>query len=233
VSKNELKESGPSQDSRARAGADGQKPSDALPVTFPKSGEPVPVSKVTGPSVDLKKVIGDSVAGAPLPSESAIQAAAARKVLEDKKTEDGQTGKIRGKYKPRSAPNASRLVKPGTSVDSKKLAFRKVGYEIADTIVIAGRTLGGTDWECKIVKDEKTDEILFDEKHNLREAWADMAEQYEWGKFPAWAAVALATSAYILPRLNAPSTLSRWDKVKLWIANRRAKKQAENGVESA
>ena len=183
--------------------------------------------------LNLKKSIADAVAGAPAPSEEAIQAHQQRESQNTETPDKGGTraGTTRGKYKKRGAGESTlNTGRPAPAIDSASAdreKFRKVGREIADTLIIAGRTLGGEDWEVKLVKDEKTGEILFDERRNLQLAWEDMAEAYEWKQFPPWLGCTLATSAYILPRLNAPSTVSRMGKLKLWWEARKIRKADE------
>ncbi len=94
-------------------------------------------------------------------------------------------------------------------------------------LILAGLTLGGEDWQPKKMvegtgKDEK---VLYDERHNLRQAWGDMAVEYQWENLPAWLACAIATGAYVAPRINAPSTQARVSKFKLWWDSRKLKKQ--------
>jgi hypothetical protein len=161
-------------------------------------------------------------------NESAIQAHQAReqeKAAEQQAAEEAK-GK-RGPYAPRKKKTGSVVNGLPTAADPKAEAYRKAGRMMADQLVMVGRTLGGSDWETVLHKDDKG-EVLYDERANLREAWADMAEEYQWEKMPAWAACAIATASYIAPRLTAPSTLSRWDKLKLWIASKKAAHEAKN-----
>ena len=181
-------------------------------------------------SKSLEEAVKSSIAGAPIPSESAIEAHQAREQAREE-LETGSKGGVkagtkRGPYKT-SKNTESKLsgISPKETVRNDNEKFRKIGREIADTLIIAGRTLGGEDWEPKLIK--AGDEILFDERSNLREAWADMSEEYQWEKFPAWAGVTIASLAYIVPRLNAPSTVSRMEKLKLWWTARKIKKQDE------
>lgn len=89
------------------------------------------------------------------------------------------------------------------------------------------RTTGGEDWAPRLVKDTVTGAVIVDEQTAIREAWADLAEEYEWGKMPPWAAVTVVMASYTIPRLTMPSTLSRIDKVKLWWKMRKMDNEAK------
>lgn len=168
---------------------------------------------------------------APQPKEAAIQAQQAREKAAKEGAEAEATekaaGKARGPYK------KSKLVKPNETPDAKVKIYRAAGRQVADTLILAGMTLGGKDWEPVLAKDEKG-ETLYDERASLRLAWEDFAEEYQWERMPAWVGVSLATAAYVGPRLTAPSTLSRLDKLKLWWESRKmAKRNKEAAKEKA
>lgn len=186
---------------------------------------PVPdVSQPVTVSDDLSASVASSLANAPLPNESAIDAHAQRQAAEaGRAAEEGDKPKRR--YKPRttSTGGPAPFVAPGNTPDAKKLAYRQAGRAMADTLILVGQTMGGEDWKPVLqLAPDKT--VLYDERSTLREAWADMAEEYEISKMPAWAACAIATAAYVGPRLNAPSTISRWEKVQLWWKSRKMEK---------
>lgn len=206
---------------------DPAKPASPAPSVAPVAAKPA--APVASKRDDLKASVSASLANPPQPQPDAIAAAAARRAGEKADAEANP----KRKYTPRKpkAP-APGYVAPGTGPEAQKEAYRKAGRQCADTIVLMGRTLGGTDWDPKVVKNDKG-EIVYDEQHTLREAWADMAEEYEWTKMPGWAAASIATGMYIVPRLTMPSTLSRIDKLKLWWAARKASNQERARVNAA
>lgn len=172
---------------------------------------------------ELDSHIQSSLETAPPPSESAIEAHAARENEIDTEIEKEKGGKR--KYKKRESKGSATSSVSTVTEQMKVRAYRQVGYMLADTLITAGMTFGGEDWKPNLIKDEKSGEILFDEKGNLREAWADLAEEYKWEKMPAWIAVSLATGAYAIPRMFAPSTKARISKFKLWLDAFKLKRQ--------
>ena len=202
------------------------KPVSPAPLAKTEPVKPAPVSGAKRD--DLNASVSASLKNPPLPQADAIAAAAARRAGE----KAAEADKPKRAYKQRASKPKDGYVAPGTGPDAQKEAYRKAGRQCADTIILMGRTLGGTDWDPKQVKNDKG-EIVYDEQHTLREAWADMAEEYEWSKMPGWAAASIATGMYIVPRLAMPSTLSRIDKLKLWWASRKAGNRERERVAKA
>lgn len=167
------------------------------------------------------------------PSEGAIEAAKARQQAqaqaaapEPAKRKRGNPGGPRGSYA--KSPTASTL----QTVDAKSAseeAFKKTGREIADTIILVCITVGGEDWKPKQVMQDGA--LIYDEQANIQRAWEAMALKYQWTELPAWAGVAIVMGSYALPRLNAPSTVSRMEKLKLWWKARKIKKADEKAAE--
>lgn len=170
------------------------------------------------------------MASAPPPSEEAIAAHAAREAASAE-----EAPKVKGKPGPKPGAKkagGSTVAMPGALPADKIARWRKVGYEIADLIITGGMTLGGEDWTPKKVLGtiDGKEQVLYDERSNLREAWADMAEEYQWERFPAWLACTIATLAYAAPRITAPSTQARVSKLRLWWDARKLKKQEEDAL---
>ncbi len=187
------------------------------------------------PKTGLEGDVENALKGAVKPSDEAIQAALAREKAEAGEAETkgkgaGQAGKKRGPYKAGKTGVVSTL-SAQTEADKVK-GYRMIGYAVADTLILGGVTLGGSDWNPVLAKNDKG-ETVYDEKENLRNAWADMAEYYEWQKFPPWLGVTLATAAYVGPRLMAPSTQARVSKVKLWYDAWKLKRQEKKAAKEA
>jgi len=196
-----------------------KRPAPVIPQDSPPGLAPVPPETIAD---DLSASVDASLENLPAPNESAIQAHADRQAAERGEETPESGAKQKRKYTKRGTKDAGEFVAPGQGPASKREQYRKSGYAMADTLVLVGQTLGGEDWKPNLVKDA-AGTVLFDERSTLREAWADMAEEYEITKMPAWAACAIATAAYVGPRLTAPSTISRWEKAKLWWAARQMK----------
>lgn len=167
---------------------------------------------------------------APSPNEDAIQAHQARAAAQE--GEAPKAGK-RGPYKKREGATASKLVTAAETPQAKSAAFRRVGYSIADSIMLAGQTLGGPIWAPTLAKNE-AGEVLHDERANMREAWADLAEAYEWNSLPPWLGATIVTASYVGPRLFHKETVTRWEafkmKWKLW-RGQKADKPADKAPE--
>lgn len=188
------------------------------------------ISKPASPSAVAKDSLSSSVsaslANAPGPSEDAIAAADARRA----KTEGKEAEKPKRHYSPRK-PKPQGFVPPAESPDAKRDGYRRSGAQIADTFLVLARTMGGEDWAPRIVADAQGN-VLVDEQKGMREAWADLSEEYEWGKMPAWAAVSIVMVSYTIPRLTMPSTLSRIEKAKLWWKMRKLSAEQRKRLES-
>ncbi len=197
-----------------------------------------PKPEETPPSTqsDLEKDVSRAISSATPPSENAIEAAGARERAESEVVDGkgkgkgaGQAGKKRGPYGAGKAPRTGTTVSTLSqeSEEAVQRAYRQIGYSIADTLIIGGVTLGGSDWnpvrQSAMVDGKET--VVVDERENLRNAWADMAEYYKWEKFPPWLGVTLATASYVGPRLMAPSTQARFSKLKSWWHGWQAKRQ--------
>ena len=198
---------------------------------IPGENQPDPEPLKESPD-DLAASVASSLKNSPAPNEAAIEAHAQRQNAENAENAANEA-KPKRKYTPRGSKGGpAPFVQPGQGPDAKKEAYRQSGRAMADTLILVGQTLGGEDWKPNLVKGADG-AILYDERGTLREAWADMAEEYQITRMPAWAACAIATAAYIGPRLNAPSTVSRWEKAKLWWAARKIKAADEAKAKAA
>lgn len=202
----------------------------AAPQTQP-SASPAP-QETAGFSDDLGASVAGSMASMPPPNEEAIAAHATREAVREAREAGEQAakkprGRQPGTKYPRKTKAGSSIVLPGNSPEAHEARYRLAGEAAADGLIMLGMTFGGADWEPKPAMKDKEGNVVYDERQTLRKGWGDMFVAYEWENVPAWAACAICTGMYIVPRLNAPSTISRLDKVKLWFAERKLSKDAK------
>lgn len=124
-----------------------------------------------------------------------------------------------------NAPSAPSQAEIQAEVDETHA--RAVGVYAATALVTMGRLWGGDEWEPQ--KDP------IDEKANLDKAFGDYFVAKEVTDLPAGLALSIAVLGYAAPRFFMPTTKQRtltlWEKVKLWNAARKMKKERPKAVE--
>lgn len=123
-----------------------------------------------------------------------------------------------GKYRLRPGRKNDTMTVGGG--DTHQAKAKAAADATAQTIVMLGFLLGGDEWRPK--KNDATGE---DEMKALTEAYTGWFLTMEEPNVPAWAAAAIVTGAYILPRLRSPVTSERlsglYRKVGTWVAGLR------------
>lgn len=205
--------------------AGGQAPG-AAPVNAPAA--PAAPSQPGKKADPISSSVASSLKGAPSPNEDAIKAHADREAARAGE----EAPKKKGPGRPSNASKAaSKLVTAAETPQAKSAAFRRVGYSIADSIMLAGQTLGGPVWAPAVAKDGDGN-VIHDERANMREAWADLAEAYEWNSLPPWLGATIVTASYVGPRLFHKDTVTRWEAFKMkWKLWRGQKKDEERAKE--
>ena len=104
--------------------------------------------------------------------------------------------------------------------------YRQSATVLVDTLIAAGRMLGGDEWKPETVTDS-SGQVVIDERGNLIDAWATYLESQKVQKMPPWATVLLVTSQYVGNRISRPTTRGRiatligWARTK-WIGWRQS-----------
>ena len=180
-------ESSPQTTSSGSASPGGDQPSD--PGSAPGSSPSGPQAPSSSPLVNPESLTEDLIQGASAPTPGR-QAPASP-----------EPPKTRSR---RAAP-VSRV--GPTDAERKMERCRRSGYQACDGLILAGITFVGP--HCNYLppeKDPKTLQVVYDEKYEMREAFADMFEEYGWDTVPSWMKVMMVTGSYVVSRARMPQT---------------------------
>lgn len=99
---------------------------------------------------------------------------------------------------------------------------RAAGVACAHSILMMGSLLGGAEWQPRIL--ESSDgKVQLNEAEMMEKAFGDYFVAKGKTEFPPGVALAMALSAYVMPRFTMPQTRTRLQKVKEWAAAKYAK----------
>ena len=130
-------------------------------------------------------------------------------------------GKGFKKKRGRKAGGESKLELPGAEPGSTP---SKAGQQIAESIFALGQIIGGEEWAP--IYNAK---YGIDEREQMYDAWGRYCEAKEIDDMPPGLAVTMVTIAYVAPRFAKPKTKARWEKTKLWVAEKWLKWKGRKG----
>lgn len=134
----------------------------------------------------------------------------------------GNFQKKRGRRAGASNKHGSKIGTPAQgpqSVQNSGQSFKMIGQATAESVFMAGRVIGGEDWEPI-----KNDDLGIDERAQMSEAWAQYAEAKQWKDIPPGVLVSIVMLGYIGPRLAKPKTKTRIKVAWLWLKDKFTKK---------
>jgi hypothetical protein len=154
------------------------------------------------------------------------EAEAMRRDKAKRTADEKEAAKAKGKKAP-----ASRISTP--DVSDKEAArlerCRMAGRQAADSLVLLMQAFMGPEWAYR--QDVEIEGNTVSERDQLREAYAETFVYYGWEPKADWMTMAMATGAYVAPRLSMPETKARVqtlrEKVVAWWMNRSATKQSK------
>lgn len=136
-----------------------------------------------------------------------------------KKNQDGSYAKKRGRKK--GSTNTATNVSAIPVENQPNPAVLQMAIMATNCTILLGMAIGGDEW---IPKREPS--IGLDERGLLHKGWSDYLATTDMQAIPSWMGLAIALSAYSLPRVMLPKTKSRiailWGKMKGFFSRKKA-----------
>lgn len=116
----------------------------------------------------------------------------------------------RGNFRKKKGVSPSQS--PNTELDPQILAAQQAGKVSAELVFTLGQTVFGREWAPKVQPSHGVDEPRM-----LTDAFAQYYLATGVREIPPWAGLAIALSAYSIPRLRGEETLTRLARIKQWL----------------
>jgi hypothetical protein len=166
-------------------------------------------------------------------SDPSIVGVMKKRFQDEKKAKGAKRGP-----KPKGAVSSNGTVSTTDKGEEFKNQCRRAGEMCWDSLVLAGFTFMGPEWNHlppQYAEDKKT--LLYDERTVGRQAYADMFEAYGWNYLPPWLGAVTVTGTYVAYRIRMPETQKKVTSLKarlfLWWDTRQKKKKAEKEIKAA